>query len=186
MVAHNVADVSFVFAVMVRRRLFFQEDPSIVFLTVKLFIAPRDEVAAEPCFVVATLASRADTKSFMVNGECDSGGLRNPQTSAHVPGIDPRLHNGVGPGSIGKAQSAKASSMMHNIVAVVASPCSPVEVTGHQVHVFFKHHCTDRKDKLLSCAAFLGVNATDVQRQNSEIFGRWEVVDDKRHVIARP
>ena len=34
MVAHNVADVSFVFAVMVRRRTFFQEDPSIVFLTV--------------------------------------------------------------------------------------------------------------------------------------------------------
>ena len=31
MVAHDVADVSFVSAVMVRRRTFFQEDPSIVF-----------------------------------------------------------------------------------------------------------------------------------------------------------
>ena len=30
MVAHNIADVSLLFAVMVRRRTFFPEDPSIV------------------------------------------------------------------------------------------------------------------------------------------------------------
>ena len=70
MVAHNVADVPFVSAVMLRRRTFFQEDPSIVFLTVRLFVVPPDKVEVEPGFVVAALISRADTKSFMENGEC--------------------------------------------------------------------------------------------------------------------
>ena len=60
----------FVFAVMVRRRTFFQEDPSIVFLTARLFVAPSDKVEVELGFVVATLVTRADTKSCMVNGEC--------------------------------------------------------------------------------------------------------------------
>ena len=138
MVAHNVADVSFVFAVMVRRRTFFQEDPSIVFLTVWLFVAPSDEVEVEPVFVVAALISRADTKCFMVNGEramlhslSESGGFRNPQTSAHLPGMAPGLHNGVVPGAIGEAQSAKASSMVqmlfllsHRHAAAFKSPAT--------------------------------------------------------------
>ena len=38
--------------------------------------------------------------------------LRNPQTSAQLFGIDPGPHNGAGPGGVGKAQSAKASSMV--------------------------------------------------------------------------
>ena len=70
MVAHNITDVSFLFAVMVRRRTFFQEDPSIVFLTVGQFLAPPDKVEVEPCFAVAALIRRADAKSFMVNGKC--------------------------------------------------------------------------------------------------------------------
>ena len=58
------------FAVLVRRRTFFQEDPSIVFLTLELFIVPPNKVEVEPCFVVVALISRADAKSFMGNGEC--------------------------------------------------------------------------------------------------------------------
>ena len=69
MVSHNIADVLLLFAVMVRRRTFFQEDPSIVFLTLALFIVPPNKVEVEPCFVVAALISRADAKSFMENGE---------------------------------------------------------------------------------------------------------------------
>ena len=53
-----------------RRRAFFQEDPSIVFFEVWLFVAPFDKIEVEPGFVMATLVSRADTKSFMENGEC--------------------------------------------------------------------------------------------------------------------
>ena len=70
MVAHNITDVSFVFAVMVRRRAFFQEDPSIVSFAVWLFVAPFDKVKVEPGFVMATLVSQADAKSFIGNGEC--------------------------------------------------------------------------------------------------------------------
>ena len=40
----------------------------------------------------------------------EPGGLRNPQTSAQLSGIDPGPHNGGGPGGAGKAQSVKASS----------------------------------------------------------------------------
>ena len=44
MVAHHVANVSFLHAVVVRRRTFMQEDPSIVFLTMWLFVAPSAKV----------------------------------------------------------------------------------------------------------------------------------------------
>ena len=106
MVAHNVADVSLLFPLMVRRRAFFQEDLSIVSFAVWLFVARPYKVEVEPGFVVATLVSRADTKSFMVTGECavlsnfhcpsELGGLRKPQTSAHLPGTAPGPDNGVG------------------------------------------------------------------------------------------
>ena len=69
MVAHNIADVPFLFAVMLRRRLFFQEDPSIVLLTLGLYIMPPDKVEVEPCFVVAAVISQAQAHDFMRNGE---------------------------------------------------------------------------------------------------------------------
>ena len=42
----------------------------------------------------------------------EPGGFKNPQTSAHSPGTPPGVHNGVGPGGMGKLVLAKASSMM--------------------------------------------------------------------------
>ena len=69
MVAPSIADVPFLFAVMVRRRTFFQEDPSIMFLTLGLYIMPPDKVEVEPCFMVAALISRAQAQGFMRNGE---------------------------------------------------------------------------------------------------------------------
>ena len=121
MVAHNAADVSFRFAAMVRRRTFFQEDPSNVFFAVWLF-APSDKVEVEPGFVMATLVSWADTKSFMGNGECAvltnfplSIRIRRFEESTNVRPLTWNCsrtpHNGVGPGGIGKAQSAQAPSM---------------------------------------------------------------------------
>ena len=50
----------------------------------------------------------------------ESGGLRDPHTSAHVPGTAPGPHNGVGPRGIGTSQSAKASSMIMMLLALVA------------------------------------------------------------------
>ena len=69
MVAPSIADVPFLFAVMVRRRTFFQKDPSIMFLTLWLYIMPPDKVEVEPCFVVAALISRAQAQGVMRNGE---------------------------------------------------------------------------------------------------------------------
>ena len=65
---------------------------------------------------------------------------------------DAGSHNGCGPGGIGKAQSAKASSMdvcfclshRHAAPFKVHRPPSPT--------FFVKHHCASRKDKLLSYA----------------------------------
>ena len=57
------------------------------------------------------------------------GGLRNPHTSAHIPGTVPGPHNGVEPGGIGKAQSAKASSITLIVLTLVsrrhAAPSAP-------------------------------------------------------------
>ena len=61
-------------------------------------------------------------------------------------------------------RSAVSKGLLNDakIVAVVASPCSTVEVTSNQVHIFLKHHCTNCKDELLSCATFLGIMVDDV------------------------
>ena len=54
-------------------------------------------------------------------------GLRNPQTSAQLSGMDPGHHNGVGPGGVGKAQSIKASSIAWVVVSDATSPPSTIE-----------------------------------------------------------
>ena len=99
MVAHNIADAPF-FAVMVRRRPFFQEDPLIMFLTLGLYVIPSYKVQVEPCFVVAALIGRAQAPGFMRNVESTMKpnvpkpiGFRRfkeptTQTSAQLPGID--------------------------------------------------------------------------------------------------
>ena len=61
----------------------------------------------------AALIGLSDDWSFVTNGKApccwtlhlpsESGRLRNPHTSAHVPGTAPGPHNGAGPGGIGKA-----------------------------------------------------------------------------------
>ena len=77
MVARNIADVSLLFAVVVRRKTFFQENPSIML----------NKIQVEPHLVMAALIGLPDAWSFMRNGECsvlacfplssESGGLRN-------------------------------------------------------------------------------------------------------------
>ena len=62
----------------------------------------------------------------------ESGGLRNPQTSAQLFGIDPSLHNDAEPGGVGSAQSAKASSMVLPMCPLKMYPCVPAQ----HAHVF--------------------------------------------------
>ena len=63
------------------------------------------------------------------------------------------------------------------------SSCGPVEDTNHQFHVFFKHHCSNRKDKLLSDATLLCVIVVDMQRHNCECFLAAAVVVERKHAI---
>ena len=69
MVAHDITDAPFLFAVMVWRRPFFQEDPLIMFLTLWLNVLPIDEVEVEPRFVVAALIGRAQAQDNTENRE---------------------------------------------------------------------------------------------------------------------
>ena len=154
--------VSLLFAVMVRGRTFSQEDPPIAFLTWGLIIAPPDKVEVEPYFVVAALIGRADAKSFMRNGECTvKPSSPVPIRFREVSGThkrQPRSPQRCGAGRHRQGTVGKGFFDGTDVVPVVAPPCSTVEVTGHQVHLFVKHHCTNHKDKLLSCATFLGVS----------------------------
>ena len=68
MVAHNITDVSFLFVVMKRRRAFFQEDPSIVFLTVRVFVASNDKVEVESGFVGGNFGQSGGYQEL--HGEC--------------------------------------------------------------------------------------------------------------------
>ena len=106
--------------------------------------------------------------AMLTNFHCpsESWELRNPQTSAHLPGTAPGPHNGVVPGGIVMAVS-KGLFNDTDVVAVVASPRSAVEVTGNRIHCFVKHHCSNRKDQLLSDATLLGVIVVDVQRSKT-------------------
>ena len=80
---------------------FFAGNMSVMLIMIGPSVAPVDEIQMKPCLMMATLISRSEP--------C---GLRNPQTSAQLFGIDPGHHNGVGPGGVGKAQSVKASSIV--------------------------------------------------------------------------
>ena len=152
MVTQNIADVSLLCAVMVQRRTFFQEDPSIVFLTVEMFIAPPDKVEVEPCFVVAALVGRADAKSFMGKKECAVKPtfpvpirfrrFKESRTVRPLAWNRSRSPQWCGAGRHRQSTVSKDLFDGTDVVPVIAPPCSSVEVTGHQVHLFVKHHCT--------------------------------------------
>ena len=95
----------------------------------------------------------------------ESGGLRNPQTSAQLFGIDPGPHNGVGPGGVGNAESAKSFVDGTHVVSVAASPCCSIEITCNQVNVT-NHDGSDGEDELLGNASLLGVDVADTWRQH--------------------
>ena len=100
----------------------------------------------------------------------DPGVLRNPQTSAQLSGIDPGYHNGVGPGGVGKAQSAKASSKGTDVVSIAAPPRCPVDIACNQVNMLTKHDGTDCENELLRNTPFFGVDIVKMLGQNCEGF----------------
>ena len=111
MVACILACLVLSVAVMVRRRAFFQEESSCLFVR----DAP-DHCAApqNPCEAIPRDGSSDQSVGCLeLHGEWDMHRVAvRPHSSAHVPGTVPGHHNGVGPDGVGKAQSAKASSMV--------------------------------------------------------------------------
>ena len=109
---------------------------------------------------MATLVSRADTKTNLPL----SIRIRRFGESTNVRPLTwkcSRTPQRCGAGRHRQSAVSKGLFFDTKIVAVVASPRSPVEVTGHQVHLFVEHHCTNCKDQLLSDAAFVGFDVVN-------------------------
>ena len=87
----------------------------------------------------------------------EPGGLRNPQTSAQLFGIEPGPHNGVGPGGVGNAQSAKASSIVLMLSLLLHRHAGSIEITCNHVSLLTNHDSTDGEDELLGNTSLLGV-----------------------------
>ena len=181
MVAHNITDTPVFLAVMVRRRPFFQEDPLIMFITLVLYIMPPNKVEVGPRFVVAALISQADAKSSIIRAQAQHV-ARNEQNT-----MKPYFSVPIGFGRFKEPKNVSPVARNRSrcpqwcwarrhrqgalgkdffdgtdIVDVVASPCSTLEVTSNHVQIVFEHHCTNCKDELLSYATFLSVNVSNV------------------------
>ena len=181
MVAHNITDTPNFLAVMVRRRPFFQEDPLIMFITLVLYIMPPNKVEVEPRFVVAALISRADAKSSIIRAQAQHvarneentmkpyfsvpigfGRFKEPKNVSPVARNRSRCPQWCWARRHRQGALGKDFFDGTDIVDVVASPCSTLEVTSNHVHIVFEHHCTNCKDELLSYATFLSVNVGNV------------------------
>ena len=93
----------------------------------------------------------------------EPGGLRKPQTSAHVSGMDPGLHSGVRPGGVGKAQSVNASSIVLMLFLLRHRHAVPLKSPATQVnHLLRILDCTESEDELLGDVFLLGVNVVDM------------------------
>ena len=68
MVAGILAYFVPLFAVVVRRRAFIQEESFVSFASMAIVLIHKIHV--KPCLVVATLVGLSDAESFVVNGEC--------------------------------------------------------------------------------------------------------------------
>ena len=91
----------------------------------------------------------------------ESGGLRNPQTSAQLFGIDPGPHNGVGPGGVGNAV-CKSFVNSTNVVSVAASPCCSIEIACNQVNLMTNHDGSDCEDEFLCNTPLYGVDIANM------------------------
>ena len=139
MVAYILTFLTFTFTVMIRRRTFFQEN--------------RWSCAIQQNPVESSRAGSSDR-----SGGCLE--LRGKWRMRHADELSIFQLNP------GQSRVGKGLFNGTDTVAVVASPCSPVKVTGNQVHFLVKHHCANRKDQLFSDAT--RVTVVDVERHNCE------------------
>ena len=80
----------------------------------------------------------------------EPGGLRNPQTSAQLFGIDPGHHNGVGVRRRWQCTVCKSFAHSTDVIPVAASPSCSIEITSNHVNLLTNHDGTDGEDELFS------------------------------------
>ena len=79
----------------------------------------------------------------------EPGVLRNPQTSAQLFGIEPGHHSGVGPGGVGNAESAKASSIVLADVPKLLETTVCRDVC--RIHKLFQKSCAKFNARVVQC-----------------------------------
>ena len=141
-------------------------------------VAPVDEVQMKPCFMMATLISRSQTKSFPRDGECTmlvhfpkSIRTRWFEKSADVC---PVVQNGSRSPQRCRArrlwQSTVCKGFVNSteVVSAATSPRSTIKITCDQVNVLRNHDGTKSENKLLGNACLLGVDVADMWRRHSK------------------
>ena len=109
--------------------------------------------------VLRGMESAPCMRTFQYRSE--PSGLRNPQTSAQLFGIDPGPHNGVGRR---RWQSAVRKSFVDStdVVSAATSPRTIIEITCNHVNLLTNHDSTDGEDELLGDTFLLGVDVADL------------------------
>ena len=143
-----------------------------MFLTLGLYIMPPDKVEVEPCFVGAALIGRAQAQGFTRNGESTMKpyfpvpiGFRRFKEPTNVsPVARNRSWSPQQCEDRRRWQRTVSRGLFDgtDVVSVAATPCSCVEITSNQVHMFVKHHSTNCNDELFPNTTFLSVNVTNV------------------------
>ena len=105
---------------------------------------------------------------FTFQKRWDPGGLRKPQTSAQLFGMDPGPHNGVGPGGVGKAQSENTSSIVLILSRLRQRQAAPLKSPATKSMFLRDHKSTNGLDDFLGNTFLLGVDVADMQGQHSK------------------
>ena len=93
------------------------------------------------------------------------GGLRNPQTSAQLFGMDPGHQKVWGARWRMQCTISKGFINRTEIVTAATSPSCSIEITCYQVNFLRNHNGTKSLDELLGNAFLLGINVADMQGQ---------------------
>ena len=98
---------------------------------------------------------------FTFQNRSEFGGLRNPQTSAQLSGMDPSPHNGGG--ARWRRQGTISKGFVDStVVSAATTPRSAIEITCNHVNMLRNHDGTNSENELLGDASLLGVDVADM------------------------
>ena len=167
-VAHDFATTSFGMPVWAFCRSFFHGNALLIHILFGPRVAPVQQSpdgSQVSCWHLWSVGRRLSVCGGMENATClctfqkrCEPGLINPQTSAHMSGMDPSPHSGGRHGGVDKVLSVNASSIVPKVVFAAISPWSTIEVTCNQFNFLKNHSGTKSEDELLGNVFLFGVN----------------------------